>query len=129
MAKFKFDPKATAIICRAEIVGRKRELSLKMIVDTGATYTIIPVEAAVAIGYDPSRSPRKIEITTGSSIEYVSIVSVPKFRAFGIEIRNMKAVCHNLPPESPVDGLLGLNFLRQAKIAIDFSQSAIITPG
>ena len=84
MAKFKFNPKQSIIICHADIIGLKVELSLKMALDTGATYTMIPVEAAVAIGCDPLRSRRKIEITTGSSTEYVPVITVPKFRALGI---------------------------------------------
>ncbi len=100
-----------------------------MAVDTGATYTMIPIEAAIAIGCYPLSSQRKIEITTGSSIEYVPLIFVPKFRVFGIEIKNMEVVCHNLPPQSPVEGLLGLNFLKEAKVVIDFSQNIISVPG
>lgn len=82
MPKFKFASKQSIIICRSEIASQRIALSLKMALDTGATYTMIPVEAAVTIGCDPSRSHRKIEITTGNSIEYVPIVTIPKFRAF-----------------------------------------------
>lgn len=128
MAEFKFNPKQSIIICHADIIGLKVELSLKMALDTGATYTMIPVEAAVAIGCDPLRSRRKIEITTGSSTEYVPVITVPKFRALGVEIKNMDIVCHDLPPQSPVEGLLGLNFLKKAKIIIDFSKNTIDLP-
>ena len=124
MSQFKFNPKQSIIICRAEIVGPRVEVYLKMAVDTGATFTMIPFETAIAIGCDPLRSQRKIEITTGSSVEYVSIITVPKFRAFGAEIENMEVVCHNLPTQSPVEGLLGLNFLKSAK---DFSKNIIET--
>lgn len=128
MSPFKFNPKQSIIICHAEIAGAGIELSLKMALDTGATYTMIPIESAIAIGCDPLRSQSKIEITTGSSIEYVSIIIVPKFKALGIEIKNMQVICHNLPPQSPVEGLLGLNFLKQAKLIIDFSKNIIKTP-
>ena len=98
-----------------------------MALDTGATYTMAPIEAAIAIGCNPLRSQRRIEITTGSSIEYVPIVIIPKFRAFGIEIRNMEVICHNLTPQSTVEGLLGLNFLKESKAIIDFSKNVIAT--
>ena len=127
MAKFKFDPKQSIIICHAEISTAKKELSLKMAVDCGATYTMIPTEAAISIGCDPLRSRRKIEITTGSGIEYVPVVTVPKFSALGKKLKNMDVVCHNLPPQSPVEGLLGLNFLKKAKVIIDFSENTVGT--
>lgn len=125
MPEFKFNPKQSIIICHAEIAGPKTELFLKMALDTGATYTMVPFEAAEAIGCSPSRSQRKIEITMGSGIEYVPIITVPKFRAFGIEIKNMEVICHNLPTPCPVEGLLGLNFFKEAKIIINFSKNTI----
>lgn len=104
------------------------ELSLKLALDTGATYTMIPVEAAIAVGCNPLKPHRKIEITTGSGVEYVSTVLVPKFKAFGVELKKMEVVCHNLPTPSPVEGLLGLNFLTRAKLIIDFSKNSILSP-
>src|SRR3989338_3302591 len=129
MTEFKFDARQTINLCHAEIASQGIELSLKMAVDTGATYTIIPVETAVAIGCDPLQARRKIEITTGSSIEYVPLITVPKFRALGFEVKNMEVICHNLPTQSPVEGLLGLNFLKKAGVVIDFSRNIIHIPG
>lgn len=125
MSEFEFDPHQSIVICHAEIVGPRMELSLKMAIDTGATYTIIPIEAAIAIGCNPLRSQRKIEITTASSIEYTPIVVIPKFRVFGRELKNMKAICHDLPPQSPVEGLIGLDLLKKIKAIIDFSKNTI----
>ena len=76
MPEFKFGRKQSVIICHAEIVGSGVELSLKMAVDTGATYTMIPIEAAVAIGCDYLHPHHKIEITTGSSVEYVPLITI-----------------------------------------------------
>lgn len=87
---FIFDPKRSIILCYAEIVGKRTEFSLKMALDTGATYTMIPTEAAAGIGCNPIRAQRKIEITTGSGIEYLPLVIIPKFRAFGVTIRNFE---------------------------------------
>jgi predicted aspartyl protease len=126
---FPFDPSQSVLFCHAEIAGRKdAKFSLIMAVDTGATCTTISWKAAIAIGYDPSRSAKTIEITTGSSVEYAPLVTIPKFSVFGVEIKRMKVVCHNLPPQSPVEGLLGLDFLKKAKAVIDFSANTIRLP-
>jgi len=125
MPKFKFNPRESIIICHAEITNQKIELSLKMALDTGATYTMIPIEVAIAVGCDPLRSRRRIEIITGSSVEYVPLITVPKFRAFGVEIKDMEVICHNLPSQSPVEGLLGLNFLKKSRVVIDFYKNMI----
>ncbi|MBI5555736.1 MAG: clan AA aspartic protease [Elusimicrobia bacterium] len=128
MPSFPFDATKSIIICHVEISGPKTEFSLKMAVDTGATYTAIPLEAAVGIGCSPLRFSRKIEITMGGSIEYVPFIIIPKIRAFGIELKNFPVICHNLPQTSPVEGLLGLNFLEGAKIIIDFTKHVMRTP-
>jgi len=128
MAEFFFDPKHSIIICHGEVIGPKLELSVKMALDTGATYTIIPIEAAVAVGCDPSRSKKRIEITTGSGVEYVPLIIIPQFRAFGMRVKNLEVICHNLPTQSPIEGLLGLNFLNKSKLIIDFSRHIIKVP-
>jgi len=125
MLKFKISPKQGVIVCHAEIVGSAIDLTLKMALDTGATYTMIPTEAAIAIGCRPLESKRKLKVTMGNGTDYVPVITIPKFRAFGVEIRNMDVVCHNLPTQSPVEGLLGLNFLKKAKIIINFSENTI----
>lgn len=84
---------------------------LKMVLDTGATYTVIPAKAAVAMGCDPARSRRRIQMVTASGVEYVPLVVVPKVHCLGVEVTKLEVVCHDLPPASTVEGLLGLNFL------------------
>lgn len=125
MSRFPFNPKQSLILCHVELVSRTVELSLKMAVDTGATYTMIPMEAAVALGCHPAHARRRIEITMGSGVEFVPIVIVPTLRAFGVAVTRLPVICHNLPTPSPVEGLLGLNFLTQAHLIIDFSANVI----
>ncbi len=98
---------------------------LKLALDTGATYTIIPFEAAFAIGCNPISSKRKRGIVTASGIEYVPLVTIPIIKVFGFELRNLDVVCHNLPPQSQVDGLLGLDFLSHFDIRLFFLQKTM----
>lgn len=93
------------------ICSAKRTIAIRMLVDTGATYTMIPRKAALAIGLDPTSATRHRAIITASAVEYVPLLRVPRWRCLGIELRNFECLCHDLPPESAVDGLLGLNFL------------------
>lgn len=128
MGRFKFDTTQGLILCKAKLTKRKQSTFVKLVVDTGASITMISVETALAIGIDPSQSTQRIEITTAGGIILAPIIEIPSFKCFGIEIKNLKVVSHNLPPESPVDGLLGLNFLKKANIIIDFSKDIIDIP-
>ncbi|MBI1883893.1 MAG: hypothetical protein HYS08_06770 [Chlamydiae bacterium] len=49
---------------------------------------------------------------------------------FGIILSKVKIshICHNLPPESTIEGLLGLDFLKKAKVILDFSKGMIEIP-
>ena len=53
-------------------------------------------------------------------IEYAPRTTVRSVTAIGQKVTNLDVLCHDLPPESDVDGLLGLNFFRQFKLAIRF---------
>ena len=94
-------------VCQA-----KRTIVLRMLVDTGATYTMIPRKAAVVVGLEPPTVSRRIPVVTASAVEYVPLLRMPVFRCLGLELRGLECISHDLPPESAVDGLLGLNVLR-----------------
>lgn len=79
----------------------------------------------VSIGYDPSLVPDRIQVTTGSSVEYVPRLVLSKITALGQERVNFPVLCHTLPPSAGIDGLLGLDFLRGQKLTIDFIQGQI----
>jgi len=82
-----------------------------MVIDTGVTTTVIPPKIAVAIGCDPTRSKKKTSIITASGEEYPPLVTIPLVACLGQRVRFLPVACHDLPPQSTVDGLLGLDFL------------------
>lgn len=125
MSKFRLNTTEGIILCKAKVTNAKQSIFIKLAIDTGASYTMISIETALAIGINPSSSKRHIEITTANGVIFAPIIKIPSFECFGIELKNMETVCHNLPPESPVEGLLGLNFLKTAKVVLDFSRNLI----
>ena len=46
----------------------------------------------------------------------------------GIKIDNFSAVAHTLPFSGPIDGLLGMDFLRRVKARIDLENNLIEIP-
>lgn len=94
-----------------------------MILDTGASYTLIPTRKAIEIGHDPTLAEERIQIFTVSGTEYVPLIKVSSFKCLGIEIKDFTVICHDLPPQSPADGLLGLNFLVHLPSFADFFHS------
>ena len=122
---FSFNPQRGLIIVRAELEGPSGIAILRLALDTGATSTAINVGMLVSIGYDPSLVPDRIQVTTGSGVEYVPRITLSKITALGQERVDFPVLCHTLPPSAGVDGLLGLDFLRGQTLAIDFLQGRV----
>ena len=62
---------------------------------------------------------------SGSGIEFAPRATVRSATAIGQKVTNLDVLCHDLPPESGVDGLLGLNFLRHFRLTIRFRKGII----
>ncbi len=85
---------------------------LRLAVDTGASYTMLPPEKLARVGYAPQSASRTIEILTASGAEWTPLLTIQSLRFLGCTVPRLDIVSHNLPPTSPVEGLLGLNALQ-----------------
>lgn len=124
MAKYHFPSAAPVIALFAKIEG-KIIFEPKLALDTGATYCMIPWEIAETLGIRPELSKETVNIITASGVEKSPLVILKTVEALGKKVTNVKAVVHDLPPQSYVDGLLGLSFLRHFKISIDFQNGIL----
>jgi predicted aspartyl protease len=121
----RFDPQHGLIVIAAELQGPSGNAVLRLALDTGATTTLLNNSLLVAAGYDPAKSEDRVEITTGSGVEYVARVKLRKLTALGEERTDFAVLAHTLPPSAGVDGLLGLDFLRGSLLTIDFNSGEI----
>jgi clan AA aspartic protease (TIGR02281 family) len=114
------DNKTNVIVLKILLKGKRDFRMIKMVLDTGASISTIPTETALAIGCDPAKAKKRIEMITASGTEYVPVVIIPEIRFLGFSLRNIETACLNLPPQSAVSGLLGLNVLRHFDILLKF---------
>jgi len=117
---FAFDPQRGLIVVRAELWGPTGSGVLQLALDTGATSTLVNVGMLVAIGYDPALIAERVQVTTGSGIEFAPRVVLQRVSALGQERLGFPVLGHTLPPSASVDGLLGLDFFRGLVLAINF---------
>ena len=120
--RHKFDLSASVIVIEPELEGEDVSEIIKMALDTGATYTMVPWKVARVLGLKPELSERRIDIITASGVESVPLVSLKSIRLFDKKVSNIDVVVHDLPPKSYVDGLLGLSFLRNFDFRINFRE-------
>jgi hypothetical protein len=122
---FPFHPGRGLIIVQAELAGPTKTGVLRLALDTGATLTLVSAAMLVATGYDPALAPQRLQITTGSGIEFAPSLQVSKLTALGQERPNFPLLCHTLPPSAGIDGLLGLDFIRGHCLTLDFRSGQI----
>ena len=117
---FPFDPQQGLIIVPVELWGPSGSAILRLALDTGATGTMVNTGMLVALGYDPALIPDRVQITTGSGVEFVPRILLDRIMALGQESIEFPVLSHTLPPSAGIDGLLGLDFFRGLSLTIDF---------
>lgn len=127
MPKYPLLAEAGLLIVYARLSGSKGSRLVRLAVDTGATATMIPPKAALAIGVHPARASRFRETLTASGKELIPLVVIPRLTIFAITFRRITVACHELPSESPIDGLLGLDLLTRLHAVIDLTVPSIRT--
>lgn len=66
-----------------------------------------------------------MQLTTGSGVEFAPLVKVQRIVALGQERFDLPVLAHTLPPTAAIDGLLGLDFLREQLLEIDFRRGIL----
>lgn len=115
-----FRPGTGLIVVTARIWGPTGDTYARLAVDTGATTTTLNVAKLMLVGYDPAAVQERIEIVTGSGVEYVAKLPASRFQCLGQDRQDFPVVGHTLPPSALVDGLLGLDFMSGRTLTVDF---------
>ncbi len=108
-------------------VGRTGDtpILVRLLVDTGASYTVLPTRVLRRIGCNLDRAIEKKKIVTANGALDVPIVAVPWFNCLGRVRENYPVVALDLPANSFTDGLLGMDFLREVGAVIDVAKAEI----
>ena len=122
MVKYGFNIHSPIIQVKPKIEGLDSMRTLNTALDTRATYMMIPWEIADVLGYELELSKHSINMTTASGVEKVPLITLISVSVLGKKVENVKAIVHNLPPSSYVDGLLGLSFLNNFRFCVDFKE-------
>lgn len=114
------------LLVRATFGGeKKRMVDVRLLVDTGSTFTILPVESIERLGYDLLHPLRKERLTAASGIIWAPVIQLSWFNCLGVTLKNFQAIAYTLPPGILADGLLGMDFLTQCKAVISVAEAKI----
>ena len=112
------------IIVDVKVTG-KRKRRVKLLFDTGATITMLSWDTLKDIGYDPAISNRRKNITTANGVIEAPLVKVKEISIGDFRVNDIDAICHDIPELIRVDGLLGLNFIENFKVCIDYRKGVL----
>jgi hypothetical protein len=80
---FPFNSQRGLVVVQAEVFGPSASIVLRLALDTGATATMINVAPLVSVGYDPSLVSHRVQVTTGSGVEFVPKIDIVKIEFSG----------------------------------------------
>jgi hypothetical protein len=125
MSGFAFTPKHGPVVVDAQITGPARSARLRLILDTAATTSVVDLSILTKLGFDPGQPVRYAQLVTGSAVGTAPVFVVTRFSALGQHRFGFRIVGHTVPPAALADGLLGLDFLRDQTLTIDFRTGQI----
>ena len=111
-----YDDSLGVLVVPAELFGPSGSVVLRLAVDTGATHTMINVGLLAVVGYDPSLVPDRVQVTTGSGVEYAPRVSVNRIKVLSQERNGFPVLAHTLPPSAHIIRIAKRVFEPHAKI-------------
>jgi predicted aspartyl protease len=113
------------IVIPIEVFGPSGSTLLRVALDTGAVYTVVSLEMLTAIGYEADSMRDRIQVTIGSGLVSAPKVIVQQLDALSHSLFSFPVLAYTLPVSAGVDGLLGLDFLRDRQLVIDFHGGTI----
>jgi hypothetical protein len=125
MSNHAFNAKGGPIFVRAQASGPAGSINLNLALDTAATVSVVDLANLIHLGFDPTQPLRRLRMATGSTVAIVPVFALTRLSALGQHRFIFPVIGHTLPPSSGVDGLVGLDFLRDQVLTIDFRAGQI----
>lgn len=122
----RFNLRVPHIVVRARLLGPRSTEWADLILDTGATHTVIDELIVYRLGYDPLIAP-KVLLATVSGTAQASVIHIRQLFALGEVVNDFEVLAMPLPLQLHVDGLLGLDFLRRHNLFCNFDKGVLLT--
>jgi hypothetical protein len=122
--KFSIDEDHNVILVDAKLNG----FSTRLLLDTGASNTVIDLTTLLSTGFHFKDSIDKIKIETAKGIVEAEVFVVKQLESLGITQQKYPVTAYDFIGNgiiSEFDGVLGLDFFENNKICIDFIKSEI----
>ena len=121
----KFKDKQIIIDCVIYGINNTNFRSIGLVLDTGATISGISENIAVELGYDPSQLDHFEEFATAGGTQELPMITVSQIDIAGSKYKDFTLLCNRYFDDNYIDGVLGLDFLINYDILINFTNGYI----
>jgi len=102
-----------------------RNKVVRLLVDTGARRTVLPLRLLKEFGLDLTIPMKTFRVAAAGGVLQVPLFTVPWFSCIGHRWEKFEVLALDLPQSAEVDGLLGMDFLTQVKAVVDIEATEI----
>jgi clan AA aspartic protease (TIGR02281 family) len=121
-ASIPFEKHGSVVIVGATLNGKT---PVKLVLDTGASFTMISSATAKQLDIDASQNSRTMPFQTANGMIQAPLINLDSISVAGLELKNLTAAVHDAMPDPAVAGLLGLNFLTNFRMDIDTDKGVV----
>ncbi len=121
-ASIPFEKHGHVVVIQAKL---NNKAAARLVVDTGASYTIISHAMAKELNVVPSVNASAMTFQTANGVIQAPLVTLHSIEVGGMEVKDLAAAVHDAVPDPAVTGLLGLNFLSNFRMDIDTQNSLL----
>ncbi|HEX7838079.1 MAG TPA: retropepsin-like aspartic protease [Kofleriaceae bacterium] len=109
-----------------KIAGPRCEASLKLVLDTGASLTLIVPRVAEVLGYSARDADAVTNVYSPLGREQGYALRVARFAALGFAMADFTVNVLDLSDGGSIDGLVGLNFLEHFNYQVRSAEGCIL---
>jgi len=112
-----------------KIRGKSLYYPLSLVLDTGASHTVIDLNMILVAGYDKGlRLDKNVKVQTANKIIEADKFLLEEVKVMDRVIKSFEVTTYDFLAQDDVlnyDGVLGLDFFRDTQLLIDFKTSEI----
>jgi predicted aspartyl protease len=109
--------------------GKPLYYPLSLVLDTGASHTVIDLNILLVAGYDKSlRLDKNVKVQTANKIIDADKFKLEEIKVIDRVLKNFEVTTYDFLAQDDLlnyDGVLGLDFFRDTQLLIDFKNSEI----
>ena len=109
--------------------NRSQYYPLSLVLDTGASHTVIDFNMLLIVGYDRSqRLQKNVKVQTANKIIEADKFILDELKVLDRSIKNFEITTYDFLSQDDVlayDGVLGLDFFKNTELHINFKKSEL----